>query len=359
MRLPDSLAALSDEGIIEEVVRPLMSGKEAQVYLVVAGGEERVAKIYKDAQNRSFKNRSEYTEGRRVRNSRDERAMSKRTRYGRGKDEDAWRSAEVDVIYRLRDAGVRVPEPFHFVDGVLIMELVKDADGDPAPRLAEVELSRDEARSVFEQLLREVVRMLCAGIVHGDLSDFNVLMGADGPVVIDFPQSIDATRNQNAKEILLRDVNNLITFMSPYDPSVRGLRYGQEIWHAYERMELTPDTPLTGRHQVAQTKTDTGSVLAEIAAAAREEERRRAARGQAPDRRGKGKNRPSAVQQPSESAAARGHANRQPGAVDRGRPKENVDPHGSSNAKPDARPKHPKSGRRRPSPRGPKATTGR
>lgn len=282
MRLPDSLAALVDQGIIEEVVRPLMSGKEAQIYLVVADGEERVAKIYKESNNRSFKHRAEYTEGRRVRNSRDQRAMNKGTRYGRAKDEDAWRCAEVDVIYRLQDAGVRVPTPFNFIDGVLIMELVKDADGEPAPRLAEANLSGKEARAVFDHLLREVVRMLCAGIVHGDLSDFNVLVGADGPVVIDFPQAVDAARNQNARQILIRDVNNLTTFLSRFDPTMRGLPYGEEIWRAHERSELTPETELTGRYRSSDAQADTSGVLEEIQAAEREEARRRAAKGLAP-----------------------------------------------------------------------------
>lgn len=169
MRLPDTLVALFDQGIIEQVVRPLQSGKEAQVYLVVADGEERVAKVYKDSDQRSFKNRSQYTEGRRVRNSRDQRAIDKRTRHGRAQDEAAWKSAEVDVIYRLHAAGVRVPQPYHFIDGVLIMELVQDGRGGPAPRLAEVALAPKRAQAIFDQLLREVVKMLSAGIVHGDL----------------------------------------------------------------------------------------------------------------------------------------------------------------------------------------------
>ena len=226
MRVPESLAVLTAEGIIEEVMRPLRSGKEAQIYLVLSGGEQRVAKIYKDAENRTFKQRSGYIEGRRVRNSRDQRAMGKHTSYGRAKDEDAWRSAEVEAIYRLRDAGVRVPEPFHFVDGVLIMELVTDASGNPAPRLGEVAMTAAEARAIFDRLLREVVRMLAAGLVHGDLSDFNVLMGADGPVLIDFPQSVDASRNQNARELLIRDVDNLTDFLGRFEPAATGVPYG-------------------------------------------------------------------------------------------------------------------------------------
>jgi RIO kinase 1 len=282
MRVPASLAALKAEGIITEVVRPLRSGKEAQIYLVLAGGEERVAKIYKDAENRSFKHRSDYMEGRKVRNSRDQRAMGKHTKHGRAKDEDAWRSAEVEAIYRLRDAGVRVPEPFHFVDGVLVMELVTDAGGHPAPRLGEVEMTAGEARGVFDQLLREVVRMLCAGVVHGDLSDFNVLMGASGPVVIDFPQWVDASRNQNARELLIRDVDNLTSFLGRFEPTAARLPYGQEIWSIYERSELTRDTVLTGRWQPAETTADTAAILREIEEAELDEQQRRIARGLPP-----------------------------------------------------------------------------
>jgi RIO kinase 1 len=282
MRVPESLAALVAEGTITEVVRPLRSGKEAQIYLVLGDGEERVAKIYKDADRRSFKHRSDYTEGRKVRNSRDQRAMGKHTSYGRAKDEDAWRSAEVAAIYRLRDAGIRVPEPFHFVDGILIMELVTDAGGHPAPRLGEVEMTAGEARGIFDQLLREVVRMLCAGVVHGDLSDFNVLMGAGGPVLIDFPQWVDASRNQNAREHLIRDVTNLTDFLGRFEPTAIGMLYGQEMWSLYENSELRPDTVLTGTWQAAQTMADTAAILVEIAAAELEEQQRRLARGLPP-----------------------------------------------------------------------------
>jgi RIO kinase 1 len=282
MRVPDSLTALKAEGIITEVLRPLRSGKEAQIYLVSVDGGERVAKIYKDADSRTFKHRSDYLEGRKVRNSRDQRAMSKHTSYGRSKDENAWRSAEVEAIYRLRDAGVRVPEPFHFFDGVLIMELVTDGEGHPAPRLGEVAMTAGEARTVFEQLLREVVRMLCAGVVHGDLSDFNVLMGASGPVLIDFPQWVDASRNQNARELLIRDVDNLTSFLGRFDPTAIGLPYGQEIWSIYERSELTADTVLTGRWQADETTADTSAILREIEAVELDEQRRRVARGLPP-----------------------------------------------------------------------------
>ncbi len=279
MRFPDSLAALAEDGIIQEVLRPLMSGKEAQIYLVRSGGEARVAKIYKEAQNRSFKHRTEYTEGRKVRNSRDQRAISKRTRHGRAQDEVAWRSTEVDMIYRLQAAGVRVPVPYHFVDGVLVMELVTDAAGNPAPRLGDVRFSPDEARRIYDRVLREVVRMLCAGVVHGDLSDFNVLLGTDGPVVIDFPQAIDAAGNQGARKLLLRDVDNLHRFLLRNDPSAQRLPFAEEIWDLYERNLLTPDTRLTGTYLAASKQADTALVVNLIADANRDEQRRRQALG--------------------------------------------------------------------------------
>jgi RIO kinase 1 len=287
MRVPDSLESLMTEGIITEVVRPLMSGKEAQVYLVESGGELRVAKIYKDAIHRSFKHRAEYTEGRGVRSSRDARAMQKRSKYGRAMDEEAWRAAEVDIIHRLRDAGVRVPEPFQFVDGVLIMELVKDAEGAPAPRLGDVSLSAEEARKCFDHLLAEVVKMVCAGVVHGDLSDFNVLLSARGPVIIDFPQSVDPSKNQNARELLIRDVDNLTHFLSQHEPAMKGRPYGQEIWEAYEHTTLTPDFVPTGTWRPAERLVDTQAVLHELAAVEKEENFRRAAKG-LPPRPGQG-----------------------------------------------------------------------
>jgi RIO kinase 1 len=275
MRIPDSLYSLVEHGILEEVVRPLMSGKEAQVYLVISGGEQRVAKIYKEAQNRTFQKRAEYTEGRKVRNSRDQRAMSKNSRHGRAQNEAAWRSTEVDMIYRLQTAGVRVPVPHYFIDGVLIMELVKDAEGFPAPRLGDLTWEPEDAIAVYEQLIAEVVRMLSAGVVHGDLSDFNVLMGADGPVVIDFPQAVDASTNQNARKLLLRDVDNLHRFVAKFAPAHPVLPYAQEMWELYKRNALTPDTRLSGRYRVAQKAADTTAVMDLISDAAKDERRRR------------------------------------------------------------------------------------
>ncbi|MDB4974737.1 MAG: hypothetical protein JWN48_3078 [Myxococcaceae bacterium] len=275
MRTPDTLSALVDHGIIDQVLRPLMSGKEAHIYLVESGGEQRVAKIYKEANNRSFQNRADYTEGRKVRNSRDQRAMGSRSKHGRAQNEAAWKSAEVDMIYRLRDAGVRVPVPYHFIDGVLIMELVTDADGFPAPRLGDLTLEPEEATEVFNKVLAEVVRMLCAGVVHGDLSDFNVLMSADGPVVIDFPQAVDASSNANARKLLLRDVDNLHRFHAKFAPQIEALPYAQEMWDLYSRNALTPDARLTGKFRTKQKAVSTADVLELIADADHDERRRR------------------------------------------------------------------------------------
>jgi RIO kinase 1 len=275
--MPETLSSLVDEGIIEEVLRPLMSGKEAQIYLVVAAGREYVAKIYKEAQDRTFKHRTDYTEGRKVRNSRDQRAIDKRSKHGRGQDETAWRSTEVDMIYRLQAAGVRVPAPYQFIDDVLIMELVTGANGEPAPRIGEVKFSPEEATIVFEKLIREVVRMLCAGVVHGDLSDFNVLLGADGPVIIDFPQAIDPAKNQNARKLLLRDVDNLHRFHARFVPAARRMPYAEEMWALYEKNQLTPETLLSGHYRASQKKADTDALL-ELVGEVNEDERQRRAR---------------------------------------------------------------------------------
>lgn len=278
MRPPAGLASLIDQGIIQEVIRPLLSGKEAQVYLVISDDEERVAKVYKDAQQRSFKQRVGYTEGRRSKSTRDQRAVAKGTRHGRAQEEAAWRSAEVDTIYKLRAAGVRVPTPYHFLDGVLVMEMVKDASGQPAPRLGEVEMTAQAGKAIFHQLIGEVVKMLCAGVVHGDLSDFNVLLGTEGPVVIDFPQSIDAARSQNARTILLRDVGNLNRFLLGFGGTPPPLRHGPEMWELYMRGDLRPDTVLTGYHQPSESAVDVDALLHVLAEAEGDEMAKRAAR---------------------------------------------------------------------------------
>ncbi len=279
IRVPERLVPLIDLGVVDEVVRPLMSGKEAEVFLVRKGEELRVAKIYKEASRRSFKHRAEYTEGRKVRNTRQARAMAKSSRYGREETEAAWRTAEVDAIYKLQAADVKVPQPFDYVEGVLVMELVRGEDGHPAPRLVDIQLGANEALDMFHVLLREVVKMLCAGIVHGDLSDFNVLLGPDGPVIIDFPQAVDPAQNNNAQKLLIRDVRNLTSFFSRYTNKLKGTRYGDEMWSLYAGNKLTPETKLTGKFKGSTRKANTESLLEEIASIEREVRKRREALG--------------------------------------------------------------------------------
>ncbi len=302
MHWPTGLISLLDQGIIEDVVRPLSSGKEAQIYLVTAQGSPYVAKVYKDSDVRSFKNRAEYNEGRGVRRSRDRRAMTKRTKYGRKKEEEAWRSAEVDILYRLHGAGVRVPEPLTFTDGVLVMELITDGDGGPAPLLGQAKLSAAEARRVFDQLLRSVVKMLCVGIVHGDLSEFNVLYGPGGPVIIDFPQSVDSASNNNARKMLIRDVDNLSRFLKRCVPNTPQLPYGQELWDAYENNRLTADIELKGVYRPSKVRISEASMLEEIEDAVREEKERRERAGLPPWSPKKGRKRRNGPRRPAAEA---------------------------------------------------------
>jgi RIO kinase 1 len=326
MRIPDSLAPLFDYGILEEVVRPLMSGKEAQVYVVVSGGKHCVAKVYKEAQNRSFKNRAEYTEGRKVRNSRDQRAIQKRSKHGRAQDEAAWRSTEVDMIRRLHAAGVRVPVPSHFIDGVLIMELITDGDGNPAPRLADLVFDPESAQAMYDRLLREVVRMLCAGVVHGDLSDFNVLVGAEGPVLIDFPQSVDTAHNANARKLLLRDVENLHRFLGQFAPLARRLPYAEEMWEHFQQNTITPEMQLTGRYRPSERRANTHAVLELIQDANYDERKRRESLGLrgGPPTDGASPGRPrgdSGPQSPSGPGLSHGRPQRRPAPPPRNAPR--------------------------------------
>ena len=275
MKAPKRLQTLIDEGLIDSVVRQLMSGKEAMVFVVRCGDETRCAKVYKDATERSFRQAVDYTENRKVKNSRQARAMAKGTRFGREATEAAWQSAEVDALYRLARAGVRVPKPYNFFEGVLLMELVTDAEGAAAPRLNDVAFSADEARTHHASLIREVVRMLCAGVVHGDLSEFNILLAADGPVIIDLPQAIDAAGNNHAKRMLLRDVENLRHFFGRIAPELLATDFGHEVWSLYESGALAPDLPLSGQFVHRAGPVDTGSVLREIDDARAEEAARR------------------------------------------------------------------------------------
>ena len=264
MKTPQRLAPLLEDGLIDDVVRQLMSGKEATVYVVRCGDDVRCAKVYKEANKRSFRQSVDYTEGRKVKNSRQGRAMAKGSKFGRESQEAAWQSAEVDALYRLANAGVRVPEPYNFYEGVLLMELVVDANGNAAPRLNDITFSAEEARIHHQTLIKEVVRMLCAGIVHGDLSEFNILMSADGPVIIDLPQAVDAAGNNNARDMLERDVRNLSDYFGRFAPELLSTEYGKEIWALYAHGDLTLDTELTGRFRQTNKPVDLKGVMREI-----------------------------------------------------------------------------------------------
>ena len=275
MKAPPRLQALVEEGLIDTVVRQLMSGKEAMVYVVRSGDHTLCAKIYKEATNRSFRQAVDYTENRKVKNSRQARAMAKGSKFGRESQEAAWQSAEVDALYKLADAGVRVPKPFNFFEGVLLMELVTDAHGDAAPRLNDVAFTPEDARAHHATLLAEVVRMLCAGTVHGDLSEFNILLAADGPVIIDLPQAVDAAGNNHAQRMLLRDVVNLRDFFGQFAPELLKTHFGPEMWELYVRGLLSTDVVLTGHYQPQQGAVDMGSVMREIDDARAEDAARR------------------------------------------------------------------------------------
>jgi len=275
MKTPKRLQSLIEEGLIDTVVRQLMSGKEATVFVVRCGDQTHCAKVYKEATQRSFRQAVDYTENRKVKNTRQARAMAKGTRFGRQAQEAAWQSAEVDALYRLAAAGVRVPEPHNFHDGVLLMELVADENGDAAPRLNDVAFTPEQARAHHATLLMEVVRMLCAGVVHGDLSEFNILLGADGPVIIDLPQAVDAAGNNHASRMLLRDVANLRAFFGRFAPELLYTEHGHEIWDLYQRGVLRPEVALTGLFERKAGAVDLGSVMREIDDARADEEARR------------------------------------------------------------------------------------
>jgi len=275
MKTPARLQPLVEDGLVDEVILQLMSGKEAMVFVVRCGEEMRCAKVYKEANQRSFRQSVDYREGRKVRNTRQARAMEKGSRYGRKAHEESWQSTEVDALYRLAAAGVRVPQPFNFLDGVLLMELVTDDEGNPAPRLNDVQFTAEQARAHHHTLMGQVVRMLCAGVVHGDLSPYNVLAGSAGPVLIDLPQAVDAAGNNHAGSMLERDVANLTNYLGRFAPELLGTEYGKEMWMLYEQGDLHPEVELTGRFEQTEEAVDVGSVVREIDDARAEDAARR------------------------------------------------------------------------------------
>ena len=273
MKIPKKFELLVHNGLVDEVVSQLMSGKEAEVYVVRSMGELRCAKVYKDADNRSFSSQAKYQEGRKVKNSRQARAIGKNTKYGRKEQEGAWQNAEVDALHRLAAAGVRVPRVFNYVEGILLMELVVDANGNSAPRLNDLKLSGEQARDYHRLLIAQIVLMLCAGLVHGDLSEYNVLVGSDGPVIIDLPQAIDAAGNNNAPAMLLRDVANMTAYFGRFAPELLATDYGREIWKLYATGKLSPETVLTGRFEQSSQPADVHGVMREVDSARRWHER--------------------------------------------------------------------------------------
>ena len=271
MKIPKRIEPLVQEGLVDEVLRQLMSGKEAMVYVVRCGEEIRCAKVYKEANKRAFRQSVDYTEGRKVKNSRQARAMEKGSKYGRKAQEEAWQSAEVSALYRLAAAGVRVPRPYNFLDGVLLMELVTDSEGNAAPRLNDLTLMPEQARAYHGILIAQVVRMLCAGLVHGDLSEYNVLVGSEGPVIIDLPQAVDAAGNNHAFSMLERDVNNLTTYFGQFAPELLHTHYGGEIWSHYQSGNLHPEIALTGHFERNEKPADVAGVMREVNDALKEE----------------------------------------------------------------------------------------
>ena len=275
MKTPPGLQPLIDEGVIDEVVRSLKSGKEATVYVVRSGAQMRCAKVYRNMAQRSFQKRAQYQEGRKVRGSRQARAISKSTRFGRKEQEVAWKNAEVDALYQLVAAGVRVPRPHGYFDGVLIMELVTDELGNAAPRLNDLAPSEAQAREYHHTLVAQVVRMLCIGLIHGDLSEFNVLVTPDGPVIIDLPQAVNAAGNNAALSMLERDVNNLRTTLGRFAPELLTTEFAREMWSLFEQGELRPDTELSGVFARDETVADPADVMRVIEDAREEELQRR------------------------------------------------------------------------------------
>ncbi len=267
---------LLEDGLIDHVIQPLRSGKEADLFIVATSQGVRCAKVYKEARSRGFRQAVLYQEGRAVRNSRRDRAMANKSRFGRHEREEVWQNAEVSALFTLADAGVRVPKPYLCIDGVLLMELIVDDAGDPAPRLSDLVFTEDEAITIHATLMRDVARMLCADIVHGDLSEYNVLLDRAGPVIIDLPQHLSAVANNSAAAFFVRDIDHLAIFFGRFAPKLATSDYGREMWALYQARALGPETPLTGTYHPETTAPDIAAVLREIDAARREEEQRRA-----------------------------------------------------------------------------------
>ncbi len=264
MKIPECFDVLVRNGQVDEVVSRLMSGKEADVYVVQSKGELCCAKVYKDIRTRSFSQMAQYQEGRKGRNSRQARAMQKNTRYGRKETEEAWKNAEVDALRTLAEAGVRVPHVYDYTAGILLMELVVDADGSAAPRLNDLRFTQAEAREYHYELIKNIVLMLCAGIIHGDLSEYNVLVGRDGLVIIDLPQAVNASGNNNARSMLERDVENITSYFGRFAPDLISTEYGKEIWKLYANGTLSPASELTGHFAQSDKPADVKGVMREI-----------------------------------------------------------------------------------------------
>jgi len=275
MKTPKRIEPLVQDGLVDEVIRQLMSGKEASVYVVRCGEEIRCAKVYKEAIKRSFRQSTDYTEGRKVKNIRRARAMKKGTRYGRKAQEESWQNTEVDALYKLAAAGVRVPKPYNFHEGVLLMDLVTDSNDNAAPRLNDLVLNAELSREYHRILVTQVVRMLCAGIIHGDLSEYNVLVDSTGPIIIDLPQAIDAAANNQACKMLLRDVENLAIYFGQFAPELLATSYGMEIWSLYQSGQLHPKSILTGCFEFVEKSVNINSILREINDTLKEEEARK------------------------------------------------------------------------------------
>ena len=274
MKTPKRILPLVEDGLVDEVIRRLMSGKEADVFMVRCGDEIRCAKVYKEASKRSFKKAVEYQEGRKVRNSRRGRAMQKGSKFGKQQQEEVWQNAEVDALYKLAEAGVRVPKPYGCFDGVLLMELITDENGDVAPRLNDVGMSAEQAREDHAEMMHNIMLMLSVGLIHCDLSEFNVLVDEYGPVLIDLPQAVDAAANNNAKRMLTRDVDNITNYYAQYAPELLETQYAKEIWALFEAGELSADIELTGQFDEVEQEADVDSVMEEIKAAFEEEQKR-------------------------------------------------------------------------------------